>query len=83
MFQDFFRMKNSGKQTLSAEEKAKMKMTVNKAACPQNHPCPSVRVCPVGAIHQKGYNAPTIDEDTCIKCGKCIRYCPFGAFSME
>jgi len=83
MFHDFFRFKTSDKKTLSAEEKANMKMTVRKSVCPQNHPCPSVRVCPVGAIHQKGFNAPTIDQDACIKCGKCIRYCPFGAFSLE
>lgn len=83
MFNDLFRFKGSDKQTISAEDRANMKMTVRKSACPQNHPCPSVRVCPAGAIHQKGYAAPTIDEDACVKCGKCIRYCPYGVFSLE
>lgn len=60
-----------------------MKIIVNKDKCPQNHPCPSVRVCPVDAIIQKGYKAPTIDYDKCIKCKKCITYCPMGAFEIE
>jgi Fe-S-cluster-containing hydrogenase component 2 len=49
---------------------------IEKAYCPQNHSCPSLRVCPVGAIKQKGYSAPTIDEDECILCGKCLGTCP-------
>lgn len=44
--------------------------------CPQNHPCPSVRVCPVGALHQAGFDAPTVDQTSCIKCGKCTDFCP-------
>lgn len=44
--------------------------------CPQNHPCPSVRICPVGALKQEGFKAPTIDLTTCIKCGKCTAFCP-------
>ncbi len=56
-----------------------MKLTgikVAKEYCPQNHPCPSLRICPVGAIKQKAYNAPTIDDDVCILCGKCAGTCP-------
>jgi len=56
-----------------------MQITVNQNRCPQNHPCPSLRVCPVGAIRQVGYAAPTIDEEKCIKCRKCAMYCPMGA----
>lgn len=37
------------------------KIVVIKSRCPQNHPCPSVRICPVGALIQNGYDAPTID----------------------
>ena len=55
---------------------------VNKNRCPQNHPCPSVRVCPVQALSQVGYGAPVADMDKCIKCGKCVRYCPMGAISL-
>jgi len=56
-----------------------MSITVNKKRCPQNHPCPSVRVCPVGALKQNGYDAPVVDEDACIQCMKCVDYCPMGA----
>lgn len=52
------------------------KLTVIKERCPQNHPCPSVRVCPVGALSQTGFNAPTVDYDKCISCGKCSNFCP-------
>lgn len=48
---------------------------IQKAYCPQNHPCPSIRICPVGAIEQKGFNAPTINRKKCILCGKCIQSC--------
>jgi len=47
--------------------------------CPQNHPCPSIRVCPVGALIQKGNSAPTVDKEKCIDCGQCTSYCPRGA----
>lgn len=47
--------------------------------CPQNHTCPSVRVCPVGALSQEGYRAPTVDMSKCIKCGKCTKSCPLRA----
>ena len=29
--------------------------------CPQNHKCPAVNVCPVGALSQKDFEAPKID----------------------
>jgi Fe-S-cluster-containing hydrogenase component 2 len=57
-------------------------LTVSKSRCPQNHPCPSIRVCPVGALSQKGYSAPVVDEDKCIKCSKCVRFCPMGALAL-
>jgi Fe-S-cluster-containing hydrogenase component 2 len=57
-----------------------MKILVNEKRCPQDHVCPAMKVCPVGAISQTGYNAPTIDQDKCIKCKKCALYCPKGAF---
>ncbi len=55
---------------------------VNKNRCPENHPCPSVRVCPVQALSQVRFSAPSVDMDKCIKCGKCVRYCPMGAIGM-
>lgn len=59
-----------------------MNISVNKNSCPQNHPCPSIRVCPVGAITQKGFEAPLIDSGKCIKCKKCVMFCPMGAISV-
>ena len=43
--------------------------------CPQNHPCPTISICPTGAISQKGFAAPTIENDKCICCCKCARAC--------
>lgn len=59
------------------------KLTVLVSRCPQNHPCPSVRVCPVAALSQKGYHAPTVDYDKCIKCGKCVKFCPMRALTFR
>jgi ferredoxin len=64
-------------------EKANDKLlTIIKSRCPQNHPCPSVRVCPTGALTQKGFGAPEVDMEKCIKCGKCERFCPMGALVL-
>lgn len=58
-------------------------LIVNKERCPQNHPCPSVRVCPLGALSQEGFDAPTVDMKKCIKCGKCVKFCPMGALQLK
>ncbi|HEX9016116.1 MAG TPA: hypothetical protein VF960_08975 [Chloroflexota bacterium] len=50
-------------------------IVVQSNYCPQNHRCPTLRVCPTGALQQEGYNAPTIDAETCIECGKCVASC--------
>lgn len=40
------------------------------------HPC--VSVCPVDAVHlENGYSV--IDEEKCIKCGRCKEACPYDA----
>ncbi len=58
-----------------------MKMIVNANKCPQNHACPSIPVCPVGAITQKDIHAlPVVDPHKCILCGACQNFCPKGAF---
>ena len=59
----------------------KAKININK--CPQNHACPAMRLCPVGAITQDGFNAPVIDMDKCIGCGKCTAFCPKKALYLE
>ncbi len=56
-----------------------MPVTVREYLCPQNHRCPSVRVCPAGALSQKGFAAPVVDERKCTDCGRCARICPMGA----
>lgn len=54
-------------------------LLVDERLCPQNHKCPSIKVCPVGALTQEGFNAPTVDFQKCIKCGKCVKFCPMKA----
>lgn len=53
-----------------------------ESRCPANHPCPSVRICPAGALSQNGYDAPTVDYAKCTRCAKCVRYCPRGALKL-
>lgn len=45
--------------------------------CPQNHNCPGLSVCPVGAISQETvFSPPKIDEELCTDCGACTNACP-------
>jgi len=60
-----------------------MKITVDKNRCPQNHPCPSIEVCKVGAIIQNGFDAPIIDYEKCVECKACVKYCPMGAIQAK
>ena len=56
-----------------------MKILVNKQKCPQNHVCPSIKVCPKGAISQETpFSLPVVDAEKCIVCGKCMQFCPMG-----
>ncbi|KXL54179.1 NAD(P)H-quinone oxidoreductase subunit I, chloroplastic [Anaerotignum neopropionicum] len=58
-----------------------VKIDINR--CPQNHRCPSVRACPVGALTQKNiFSAPVVHEDNCIGCGRCAMVCPKKALFM-
>ena len=52
-----------------------MALVVDKNKCPQNHRCPLLNICPVGAISQEGFGLPKIDAEKCIECGKCTKYC--------
>lgn len=65
------------------QNKENLKLVVKTARCPQNHACPSVRVCPVDALLQQGFAAPQVDLEKCIKCGKCVKSCPMGALVLE
>ena len=46
-------------------------IVIRKELCPQNHACPTLPVCPVGAISQEGFNVPTVDNEKCVCCCKC------------
>ena len=58
-------------------------VTVNTARCPQDHKCPALAVCPVGALSQEEYSAPVVDTDKCINCKKCVHTCPLGALEYH
>lgn len=58
-------------------------LKVIASRCPQNHPCPSIRICPVGALSQTGFFAPQVDAEKCIACGKCAHFCSMGALVLE
>lgn len=60
-----------------------MSINVNNNLCPQNHPCPAVRVCPVNALKQEGFKAPVVDEKKCINCKKCVMVCGMGALKIR
>lgn len=44
------------------------------------HPC--IEVCPKDAIHMD-HGRSVIDEEKCIKCGKCINACPYNAIVKQ
>lgn len=61
-----------------------MKLIVNENKCPQNHQCPSIPVCPKGAITQADiHSLPEINENLCVLCGVCMKFCPKGAFEKK
>ncbi len=45
-----------------------------------SHPC--MNVCPKDAIYVDEQKHCHIDQDKCIKCGKCFNQCPYHAISM-
>lgn len=57
-------------------------LIIIKENCPQNHQCPAVKVCPVGALTQAEFNAPVINSEKCIRCGKCSDFCPKKALKI-
>lgn len=61
----------------------KKTLTVKNENCPQNHQCPAVRICPVGALSQSGFSAPVVDYEKCIACGKCSNFCPKKALVLN
>lgn len=59
-----------------------MRLVIYESKCPQDHPCSAVTVCPIGALRQEGFVAPTVDEKICTKCGKCAKRCPRGTLVL-
>ena len=37
----------------------------------------------LGALTQEGFEAPKIDYEKCIKCGKCSNFCPRKALVLD
>ncbi len=60
-----------------------MSYSISALACPQDHYCPLIRVCPVDAISQNRSGLPVIDDEKCISCGKCQKYCPMQAVEIK
>lgn len=59
------------------------KLIIDKDACPENHCCPAVDVCPTGALTQVDFQAPEVDYDVCIACGLCADVCPRRALMLS
>ena len=59
------------------------KLNIIVENCPQNHRCPAVNVCPVGALSQEDFQEPTIGYTKCISCGKCSDFCPKHALVLK
>ena len=55
-----------------------MRVSSNCQGC-LSHPCQAV--CPVHAISTDKYGHSLIDNEKCIKCGKCVNQCPYDAIS--
>lgn len=73
-------LKNNDNNTNNLSNKS---IVVKANRCPQNHSCPSVRVCPTGALYQKGFKAPEVNLSKCTKCGKCTKSCMMRAIVFE
>lgn len=57
-----------------------MPLKFDDKLCPQDHHCPLIEKCPVGAISQHNVEfLPAYDPQKCIKCNLCVESCPRGA----
>jgi Fe-S-cluster-containing hydrogenase component 2 len=60
-----------------------MILVVYPERCVKDHKCSAVALCPAGALSQKGFDAPDVDKEACIVCGKCAQRCPHAALVIE
>ena len=60
-----------------------MAVVIDPEACPQNHRCPMIDLCPVEAISQEGFSLPVVDADVCISCGTCVEHCGRQAMKLS
>lgn len=58
-----------------------LKIIIDTTKCTKDHKCLAVQVCPVYALKQNKFDAPTINEKTCTQCGQCITACPMEALN--
>lgn len=59
------------------------KAYIDPDLCDRSPGCPAARVCSTRAITREHFFAPSVvNQDACIGCTKCTRYCPAGAISM-
>ena len=60
---------------------------IDNSRCDKSPFCPVKRVCPVKAVTQKGSiftsEVPVVNDELCIGCGVCEKYCPMGAVKMK
>lgn len=59
------------------------KLNVIESRCPKNHKCPAINICPVNALTQENFEAPKIDYEKCIRCGRCANFCPKKALVLK
>jgi len=55
---------------------------IDQGRCDRSPFCPVKRVCPVNAVKGHMFSAPSVSNEDCIGCGKCVSYCPMGAVQM-
>jgi len=58
-------------------------IVIDSSKCPQNHRCPAMAVCPAGAISQDGFSLPEVDQNKCVRCLRCVKFCPMGAIQNK
>lgn len=51
--------------------------------CHQCDPCPCVEACPVQALEKTKLGVIEVSKDKCIKCGRCVDACLFGAVKLH